>query len=466
MSEFQLDMTLNNSGNPFKDALSNGSFVFLAEVSCPDNERHCEDAAERLMPLAETMAKQQDICGGLAVTDIYGSPWSAVELGAALPENLRNRNCYFLSGCNRSSDRIAEQLNIAVNAGVMNLISVTGNAAGLTPRECRSRDFSGSTEQLRQIARRSGEFFAGCQFNPFHYDRNTILALYNSLVGKLDAGAKFIVSQSGWDMLQNQTLAWFLLNRQCYIPMIAHLTLLSPDKAEKIISGKIPGVRMTPAFRKLLARELSGSKAQFEAAQYRRIELQCAGCRLMGYSGVQISGVDYPGRAQVVTSRIRSALQEFRTFEHWLDEYNSHQAGAEMGGGLNRFHLYDRVLRRPYPFDEPPSIYAGGEIKYDWKEKAAYRLKKMLFAKADRQRPNRDYLLKKLLANCQGCDQCTLPQNHYICLHNCPKKLQNGPCGAVNDNGNCEICQTECVFVKKLRCSKWLESLSCLESGH
>lgn len=465
MSEFQLDMNLNNSGNSFKDALNNGNFVFLAECNCPDNERYCENAAERLMPLAEMMTKQQDLCGGLAITDLYGSPWSAVELGAALPENMRNNHCYFLSGCNRSADKIDEQLNIAGNAGIMNLACVTGNAAGLTMRECKARNFCGSTEQLKLISRRSEPFFAGCQFNPFHYDKNTILASYNSLAGKVEAETKFIISQSGWDMLQNQTMAWFLLNRQSYIPMIAHLTLLSPDKAEKIIAGKIPGVRMTPAFRKLLARELSGSKAQFEAAQYRRIELQCAGCRLMGYSGVQIAGVDYPGRAQVVASRIRSALQEFRTFEHWLDEYNSHQAGAEMGGGWNRFHLYDRVLRRPYPFDDPPAISSYGEEKYDWKEKVCYRLKRLLFAKADRQRPNRDYLLKKLLANCQGCEQCTLPQNHFICLKNCPKKLENGPCGAVNEAGNCEISQSECVFIKKLRCSKWLESLSCLESG-
>ncbi len=464
MSEFQLDMSLNNSVNQFKDALSNGNFVFLAECSCPDDERRCEDAAARIMPLAEMMAKQQDLCGGLAITDHCGAPWSAVELAAAMPENLRNRNCCFLSGNNRTADRITEQLNIAANAGVLNLVCVTGDAAGLTMRECRARKFCGSTAQLQIINGREEPFFAGCQFNPFHYNKNTILAMYNSLVGKLDAGCRFIVSQSGWDMLQNQTMAWFLLNRQCYIPMIAHLTLLSPDKAEKIVAGKVPGVRMTPAFRKLLARELSGSKAQFEAAQYRRIELQCAGCRLMGYSGVQISGVDYPGRAQVVASRIRSALQEFRTFEHWLDEYNSHQAGAEMGGGVDRFHLYDRVLRRPYPFDDPPSIYAGSEEKYDWKERLGYRLKRLLFSKADIQRPNRDYLLKKLLAGCRSCDRCILPQNHYVCLRNCPKNLQNGPCGAVKEDGNCEISQNECVFIKKLRCSKWLESLSCLET--
>ncbi|MBO5668381.1 MAG: methylenetetrahydrofolate reductase C-terminal domain-containing protein [Lentisphaeria bacterium] len=466
MSEFQLDMTLHPGQNPLKEALDTGKFIFLAECSPPENELRREAAVDRIVPLAETMAKQEDLCGGLAITDYYGAPWSAAEIASALPEKFRNRNLYYLSGCSRDADAVAEQLNIAANAGVYNIVPVSGNASGLTARECRARNFCDSTRQLQLISGRQENFFAGVQFNPFHYDRNTAFASWNSLAGKIKAGAQFIVSQSGWDMLQNQSLAWYLLNRQCYLPLIAHLTLLTPDKAEKIISGKVPGVRMTAAFRKLLEQELSGSKAQFESAQYRRIELQSAGCRLMGYSGVQISGVDFPGKAQTIAARIRAALQEFRTFEHWLDEYNAHQAGAEMGGGVDRYHLYDRVLRRPYPFDEPPAISNPGAAEYSWQERAAYHVKRFFFAKADKQRPGRDFLLKKLLTGCPGCTQCTLPQNDFICIQNCPKRLTNGPCGAVNEDGRCEICDSECVFVKKVRCSRWREGISCLESGH
>lgn len=465
MNDFQLDMNLNRSGNLLKESLDAGKFIFLAESSPPDNEQNISSAINRIMPLAEMMSKQEDLCGGLAITDFYGSPWSAAEIAAAMPENFRNRNLYCLSGAGRTADQIDEQLNIAANAGIANLLCVTGDIGELTARECRNKNFCGSTEQLDLIAGRDEKFFAGVQFNPFHYEKNTVFASYNSLVGKINSGAQFIIAQSGWDMLQNQTLAWFMLRRQCYLPMIAHLTLLTPDKAEKILAGKIPGVRMTHAFRKLLESELSGSKAQFEAAQYRRIELQSAGCRLMGYSGVQISGVDYPGKAQIIASRIRSALQEFRTFEHWLDEYNSHQAGAEMGGRSNRFHLYDRVLRRPYPFDEPPQITSPGEIEYSWQEKMNYRLKRFFFAKSDKHRPGRDFILKKLLAKCQSCSHCTLPSNNFVCIKNCPKRISNGPCGSIKDDGRCEISQAECVFVKKVRCSRWRNSISSLESA-
>lgn len=464
MNDFQLDISLEKSDNRLKDSLDTGKFIFLTESTPPENARSRDEAVQRIMPLAEVMAKQEDLCGGLALTDLYGSPWSAVEIATAMPENLRNSNLYNLSGNGRSQEDINAQLNMAANAGVKNLLHLSGNASGLSIRECRARKFSGSTTQLEFAAAHPGNFFSGVQFNPFHYDANTLLAAYNSLAAKITAGAQFIVSQSGWDMLQNQTLAWYMLNRKSYLPLIAHLTFLTPDKAEKIVAGKVPGVRMTPAFAKLLQRELGGSKAQFEAAQYRRLELQSAGCRLMGYSGVQISGVDFPGRAQIVAARIRSALQEFRTFEHWLDEYNSHQAEAEMSS--SRFHLYDRVLRRPYPFDEPPGISDPGDADVSWKEKISFSIKRLFFAKAKQQRPGRDFLLKKLLANCHGCKSCTLPDHQYICIKNCPKQLVNGPCGAVKENGCCEISNNECIFVKKLRISKWRENISCLESGN
>ena len=94
MNEFQLDMPLNKKSNQFKNALDNGKFVFLAESTPPDNEQNIDAAVNRMMPLVETMAKQEDLCGGLAVTDHYGSPWSAAEIAAAMPENFRNSNCY------------------------------------------------------------------------------------------------------------------------------------------------------------------------------------------------------------------------------------------------------------------------------------------------------------------------------------------------------------------------------------
>lgn len=462
MSSLQLDMPLAEKQNVFKDALDNGKFIFLAECSAPENESRCTAAAERILPLANAMAEQKDLCGGIAITDMRDAPWSAPELAAALPENLRGTALCFLSGDNRTPEMINSQMEIALSSGAVNIVPVSGNGMPFTARECRSRSYCSSVRQLQML--RDKPLFAGTVFNPFHTAPDTMLASYNALESKISSGAQFIVVQSGWDMLQNQTLAWYLLRRKQFLPLIARLTLLTPDKVEKIIAGEIPGVRMPNSFRKLIARELMGSKAQFEAAQYRRLELQIAGCRHMGYSGVIVSGVDVPGRAALVASRIRSALQEFRSFDHFLSEYREHQAPAEMDYNLQAYHMFDRVLRRQYPFDEPLEISDPGEAEFSLTEKIGYRLRKFFFAKADKMRPGRDILLKKLLANCHSCGKCSLPQHHFHCIANCPKRLDCGPCGGVREDGKCEISGNECIFVRIMRCERYLTSHSGLES--
>lgn len=464
MSSLQLDMPLAGKKNEFKAALDNGKFIFLAECNAPGNESRCDAAAERIAPLATAMAEQKDLCGGIALTDMPDAPWSALELAAALPENLRSTALCFLSGNGRTPAMINSQLEIASSSGTANIVPVSGNGFPSSPRECRNRPFCSASQQLQMISH--GRMFAGTVFNPFHSDADTMLASYNALENKIAAGAQYIITQSGWDMLQNQTLAWYLIRRKQFLPLIARITLLTPDKVEKIISGEIPGVRMTASFRKLIARELMGSKAQFEAAQYRRLELQIAGYRHLGYSGVIVSGVDVPGRAALVASRIRSALQEFRSFDHFLSEYREHQASAEMNYNLQAYYMFDRVLRRQYPFDEVPEISDPGEADISLSEKINYRIRKFFFSQADKMRPDRDILLKKLLTGCRSCSKCTLPQHHYNCTANCPKELDAGPCGGVKENGECEISGNECIFVRIMRYKRYLAAHSGLESCH
>ena len=462
MSSLQLDMPLAQNENVFKKALDDGKFIFLAECSAPVNEMRCQSAVERILPLITTMAEQKDLYGGVALTDFRDASWSAVELASALPEELRKRNIAFVSGDGRDAAAAGAQHELALSSGAVNVVPVSGHGYPFSVRECRSRKYCGSLEQLEMLQNR--EVFPGTVFNPFQYDGCTALASYRALDKKIAAGAQFIIAQSGWDMLHYQALAWYLLRQKQYLPMLAHLTFLTPDKVEKIIAGEIPGVRMSAAFRKLISRELLGSRAQFEAAQYRRLELQVAGCRHMGFSGVIISGVDVPGRAALVASRIRSALQEFKSFEHFLSEYNEHQASAEMGNGFRAYHMFDRVLRRQYPFEAPPDISDPGEAGVTLKERTAYKLKKIFFRKADQMRPGRDRLLKKILAGCRGCQKCTLPQHHFYCIGNCPKRLQSGPCGGVQSDGKCEISGKDCVFVRIMRYERHLSSKSGLES--
>lgn len=57
--------------------------------------------------------------------------------------------------------------------------------------------------------------------------------------------------------------------------------------------------------------------------------------------------------------------------------------------------------------------------------------------------------VKGFLFDCQMCGKCVLGDTGMSCPMNCPKQLQNGPCGGVLPDGNCEVKPTmRCVWVE------------------
>ena len=76
-----------------------------------------------------------------------------------------------------------------------------------------------------------------------------------------------------------------------------------------------------------------------------------------------------------------------------------------------------------------------------------------LFARIGYQRLDRYFLaiekaVKGFLFDSQSCGQCTLKYTGMSCPMNCPKRLRNGPCGGVRQNGNCEVVpDMPCVWV-------------------
>lgn len=57
--------------------------------------------------------------------------------------------------------------------------------------------------------------------------------------------------------------------------------------------------------------------------------------------------------------------------------------------------------------------------------------------------------LKGFLFDCRMCGNCSLSDTGMSCPMNCPKQLQNGPCGGVRANGNCEVIPgMRCVWVE------------------
>lgn len=453
----QLEMNFTPPvGNRFRRELDNAGFVLLFEQAAPARDNDLTAAAERLRALEEAvLAVPGEMRTGLALTDCRFSTeaWRPTEYAAGLSADNRDRHLLYLSGRNDTPERFREQLQLARAQKFPNLVIPSGgHLRGDDRRRVQHRYYRDALELIPEAVKAG--FFCGGVVNPFCYTPWSLLPTYRKLENKFATGAEFVVTQAGWDMLRLQALRWYLCGLELYFPTLARLVLLTPEKVEGILGGDLPGVTISDDFRKILETELRFSNAQFEAAQYRRLELQVAGCRLLGFSGVQISGVEVPGRIASVGERVNSALEEFESFDAWLEAYNSHLAMTEMAPKPRTFALYDRLLHRAQPEIIPPSRDPGVPQVTLW-EKLGYYFRRFWFSRADRQHDERA-LLKRLFAGCRNCgERCALPACEFRCPAECPKKLRE-ICGGVDPDGNCTVPGVgECVFHRIGRLRYW-----------
>ena len=449
-SQLNMDFSAVGDRNRFTEALHGGKFILSIEAPVPEfGTSDPAPAPDQIAALEDEVMRVQGMETVLALPDRTPS-CRAVEAALELPAANRDRHLVFLSGAKTEVDEARRLFDLAASAGIKNLVPVTGDAPiGISVRDCRRETFIESTALLGESVRRG--FFSGAVTNPFQYTGYSLWSQLFKLERKIRLGAEFFITQCGWDMLKLQSLSWHLRASSEYTPHLARLMVLSPSRMERVIRGYYPGVRISNEFRRLLERELGYSKAQFESAQYRRLELQVAGCRLMGFSGVQLIGADTPARVRIISGRIRQALEEFTSFPQWLEEYNSYLGSAEMSPIPDGYRLYDRMLYRDLPEGDPPVGNDLGEPEGSNWERFMIKLREFFFRGADDERPGHARLLKQLLASCRGCDKCRLEEHSFVCPENCPKRLSDGPCGGVLADGGCEIDGEECIHVRAVR---------------
>ncbi|MDD3118348.1 MAG: methylenetetrahydrofolate reductase C-terminal domain-containing protein [Victivallales bacterium] len=468
-SGIQLEMNFEPNRNRFRTRLGSGEFFLLFEINTPSRQADMKAAAERLQETEFAVSAITALPAGLAITDKYTAADTAhiCDFTAALAPGERDRHLYILSGRDCTSRNMRDNLKLCHHAGMHNLLLVSGNAApGEESRQTAARHYCDSVNAIHFA--HTGypeELFVGGAVNPFKYTPDELFGQYFKLVKKINCGAEFFVANFGWDMLKFQELRWYLSNRGLNLPGIARLMMLTPEKFESIAAGKIPGIRISPDFQIILQNELKYSFTQFEAAQWRRLQLQAAGCRLLGYNGIQISGVERPDKIRIAAARISEALEEFQHFDDWSKAYHEHLARAEMAPYPHRFYLFNKLFASAHPETAPPVNHAQLPTVSRW-ERYYYELSRFMFAHAGRQSPDEHYYAKRLLVGCSRCERCRLPETCFICPNTCPKGLSNGPCGGSRPGGRCEVAERECIHQRIMRLNRWRNSLDQLEEHY
>ena len=452
----QLEMNFDHGINRFQNCLDNGVFSLLVETGAPALDTELEHAAERLKNLEAAASAVSVLPTSLAITDkyLYYDCWNICDFISALPSERRDRHVVYLSGFGTSPDQLLETANICVAKGFRNLVPVSGNIRpGDQEADVRGRDYTESVTLLKLLRNQNNaRIFSGTAVNPFKYTKDACFGNYYKLIKKLNMGAGFMVTHLGWDLAKLQELRWYLSARGMYYPAIARLWMLTQDKMEKILRGEMPGVVLPGSLRKILEAEFRYSSTQFEAAQWRRLQLYAAGCKLLGFSGIQVAGIDTPEKLNIAVQRIAAGLHEFDTFYQWRAAYREHLGQIDLSPYPYSFYVFEKLLSNQHPQGEFPQMRVAKTPVPGIGEKIGDFLRRFMFFQANNQAPNERYILKKLMAGCHACSACRLPQTMYICPEKCPKGLANGPCGGTRPGGGCELSTVrECVHLRIAR---------------
>lgn len=469
-SGIQTQFDFSEPKNHFKDRLHSGTFFILVEVDTPARKRDFQAAAKHVRSIEEAAFSIQEFETGLALTDKFESidSWNAADFATeALSTAKKDHHIIYLSGRNSSRNDILDLMGRCAASGFRNVVPVTGNGYPDHVANIKDKqpcfDSIHTLYMIKNMDDRNA-LYPGCVVNPFKYNPSNLFPQYFKLIKKLNFGANFIITQIGWDMMKHQELRWYLDSRDYHYPTVARLLLLTPEIVEEILTGRRPGIHISRDFKLILEKENQFGYKQFASAQWRRLQLQTAGCRLLGYSGIQIAGIDRPEHLATVCSKIKDALKEFSDFESWKAAYQDHLARSDMAPFAHRFYLYKNLFTTSHPRN--PEVNPEGTLHCRGWNKFHYKICKSMFSRDHLLSPDEHLLTKKIFTGCTTCAYCRLPLTHYICPETCPKGLSNGPCGGTATDGTCELRPRKCIHGKRTAIAAWLNEIDILEERY
>ncbi len=462
----QLEMTFEKVPNVFRSNMEGGNFTVLFEIPSPSKNDDFSASASFLSAMEGAIMGVDKTLTGLAITDRTKSADSCEPADFAnslLPES-KGRTLVFLSGKDLTIKDMNDKIEKCRSSNLFNIAAVSGDYLmpdGSVPKRSR-RSYVESVHTLAALAeRKDPDIYAGSAVNPYIYTAPGIYSQYYSLVKKIKRGASFVVSQAGWDMVKLQELKWFLESRELHAPVISRLFLLTPEIVHDIVSGRRPGIYMSRDMGKIIERESKYGSAQFLSAQWRRLQLKAAGAKLIGCSGIMISGLERPEHVPTICQKISEALKEFSSFEDWRQAYVNYLSKADMAPYPKRFYMFENLFTRQHP-----EVKIASKVKdcsLSGREKLSYRVCKFLFKKSNVKFSGEQFMAKKLFASCKSCSYCRLPLTQFVCPEICPKGMANGPCGGIKIDATCEISDSECVHSKRFRLALWKNELDTLE---
>ncbi len=295
------------------------------------------------------------------------------------------------------------------------------------------------------------QFFAGAAVSPFKYTEPSLMQQYYKMEKKVAVGARFLITQVGWDWRKSVELMAYLKEAKLEVPVIGNVFFLSTtNPAPRLMnSGKLPGCFVSDAFLAKLKSESFGEHVE-RAAQ------QVAMYRSIGAAGVDIGGVHDFGTFKTILERaaaIGDGWTEHKDNLCWPPD--------------NAYYLYgDDGRRNETPINRPTAHQRRFDFAHktllDPEHKGFHLLAKTMEKAGAKKNPAgwagrslfaMERAIKHAAFECEECGDCFLAENFGYCtMGGCAKGLANSPCGDANVDGTCGnedgvVCRGEQIYL-------------------
>jgi len=470
----RIDIKLEEKANPLKEAILDPKVFCVTWEQIPGRGAF-EIQQEQVFDNIRKAAKLGRI-HAISVTDNPGgNPAISTEMLCAEVKRVGTEPLVHLACRDKNRSQIESMLYGLAASGVRNILALSGDypsPEGFEGKpkpvfdmdpvnvvrliEAMNRGLE-HTAMGKKMVLAPTDLFVGVCVSPFKQLESELMAQYYKLKKKIEGGAKFIITQIGYDARKYHELLQWLRVSHFEVPVLVNVYVLPYSTAKLMNSNKIPGCVVTDKLVLELAEEAKAPD-KGKAARLLRSAKLYAIAKGMGYAGAHIGG--HGITSDMVETIITKGEELSKDWEKLVPEFDYPQPEG--------FYLFEKdpktglntdVLVKGPSKPSPPLIYRLSRIAHVtlFEEKSwVFRMLRPIARWADVSPKVKtvleffEHLAKTVLFHCLNCGDCALFDVAFVCpMSQCPKSQRNGACGG-SYQGWCEVYPNEkrCVWVQ------------------
>jgi methylenetetrahydrofolate reductase (NADPH) len=309
-------------------------------------------------------------------------------------------------------------------------------------------------------------FFAACAVSPFKKLEGELMTQYFKLALKVQTGARFAITQIGYDSRKASELFQYVQSTGLDVPLIGSVHILTAPAGRFFNNWGVPGVWVSDTLRdegNKQAKSKDRGRAFFSELAAKQIAI----LKGIGYRGAYISGRPQLKRMQDILEMADSfGGNDWKDFAKDInfaqeDEFYYYEQGDDPGVSsnvVNREYLKSKSKSSKLKSKlTVPLQYRVGKFMHDrvftegtlgFKAGAAVYKQVEKSKKLSGVAHVLEQTTKVPVYHCRDCGDCSLPDIAYLCPESqCVKNQRNGPCGGTKA-GKCEILDQECIWIR------------------